>query len=48
MVRQMNVAGHNTSDDDTSDYCLIASAEDVFAFGKPHAAAKADPSKRKF
>jgi hypothetical protein len=39
MVRQMNVAGHDTGDDDASGYRLIASAEDVFAFGKPHAAA---------
>ncbi len=45
MVRQMNVAGHNTGDDDTGDHRLIASAEDVFAFGKPHAAAEVRPVK---
>ena len=45
MVRQMNVAGHDTSNDDTSDYRLIASAEEVFAFGKPHAAADIRPVK---
>ena len=41
----MNVAGNDTSDDDTSDHRLIASAEDVFAFGKPRAAAEVSPVK---
>jgi hypothetical protein len=41
----MNVAGHDTGDDDTGDYRLIASAEDVFAFGKPRAAADVRPVK---
>src|SRR2546428_418388 len=45
MVREMNVAGHDTSDYDTGDHRLIASAEDVFAFGKPHAAAEGRPVK---
>lgn len=45
MVRQMNVAGDDTSDDDINDHRLIASAEDVFAFGKPHAAAEVSPAK---
>ena len=45
MVRQMNVAGHDTGDDGTGDHRLIASAEDVFAFGKPHAAAEVRPVK---
>ena len=45
MVRQMNVAGNNTGDNDTGDHRLIASAEDVFAFGKPHAAAEVRPVK---
>lgn len=45
MVREMNVAGHDTGDDDTSDYRLIASAEDEFAFGKPQAAADVRPFK---
>ena len=45
MVRQMNVAGHDTSDDDASDYHLVASAEDAFAFGKPHAPAEVRPVK---
>jgi len=40
MVRKMNVADDDTGDDDTGDYRLIASAEDVFAFGKPRAAAE--------
>jgi hypothetical protein len=47
MVREMNVAGYDNGDDDTSDYRLIASAEDVFAFGKPHAAADVRPVKAK-
>jgi hypothetical protein len=41
----MNVAGHDTSDDDASDYHLVASAEDAFAFGKPHAAPEVRPVK---
>src|SRR5713226_2893283 len=45
MVRQMNAAGHNSGDNDTGDHRLIASAEDVFAFGKPHAAAEGRPVK---
>ncbi len=45
MVGQMNVAGHNTGDDDTCDHRLIASAEDVFAFGRPHAATEVRPVK---
>jgi hypothetical protein len=45
MVRQMNVGGDDTSDDDIDDHRLIASAEDVFAFGKPHAAAEVSPVK---
>jgi hypothetical protein len=45
MVRQMNIAGHDTGDDDTGDHRLIASAEDVFASRRPHAAAEARPIK---
>jgi hypothetical protein len=45
MVREMNVAGYDTGDDDTSDSRLIASAEDVFAFGKPHQPADVRPVK---
>ena len=41
MVRQMNVAGHDTGDDDTGGSRLITSAEDVFAFARLHAAAEA-------
>jgi hypothetical protein len=41
----MNVAGHDTGDDDTSNNSLIASAEDAFAFGRPHAATEARPVK---
>ena len=44
MVGQMNAAGHDTGDDDASDYRLIASAEDAFAFGKPQAAAEVRPA----
>jgi len=45
MVRKMKVAGHDTSNDDTDDYRVVASAEDIFAFGKPHAAAEVRPVK---
>jgi len=41
----MYVSGDDTSNDDTSDYRLVASAEDGFAFGKPHAAAEVRPVK---
>ncbi len=41
----MNVADDDTSDDDTGDHRLIASAEDAFAFGKPQAAAGVRPVK---
>src|SRR5438034_1112383 len=47
MVRQMYVSGDDTSNDDTSDYRLVASAEDGFAFGKPHAVAEVRPVSRK-
>jgi hypothetical protein len=36
----MNIADHDTNGDDTGDHRLIASAEDVFAFGRPHATAE--------
>src|SRR5258708_37325537 len=45
MVRQMNLAGQDTGDDDASDYRLITSAEEVFAFARPHAAAEVRPAK---
>ncbi len=45
MVRQMNVAGHDTGDDDAGDYRLVASVEDAFAFARPHAAAEVRPAK---
>jgi len=45
MVRQMNVAGHDSRDDDPGDYRLIGSEKDVFAFGKPHPAAEVRPVK---
>ena len=47
MVRQMNVTGDDTGHDDASDYRLVASAEDGFAFGKPHAVAEVRPVSRK-
>ena len=40
----MNVAGRDTGNDDASDYRFVASAEDAFAFGRPHAAAEARPA----
>jgi len=43
----MYVSGDDTSNDDTSDYRLVASAEDGFAFGKPHAVAEVRPVSRK-
>jgi hypothetical protein len=36
----MNIADDDTGDGDTRDYRLIASAEDVFVFGKPRATAE--------
>jgi len=43
MVRKMNVADEDTGSGDSGDYGLIASAEDVFAFGRPQAATEVRP-----